>query len=176
MVTADQLARISHDRKPEKFAHFVEPLALCFDRYAINTPLRVAHFIAQVMHESGGFRYQEEIADGSQYEGRLDLGNDRKGDGKRYKGRGLIQITGRYSYGKYGMYRKVDFLALPDLVAHIPYCVDSAGWFWSVEKNLNHAADEDNIYKISRRINGGNNGAMERRDYLHRAKVVLDIF
>lgn len=174
-INADQLTRIAHFAKPERFEPFIPSLNDCFDRYTINTHLRQAHFLAQVMHESGEFRYMEEISDGYQYEHRKDLGNTEPGDGHKYKGRGAIQLTGRTNYVSYSQYKGVDFVALPELVAHPPYCIDVAGWYWSVKRHLNPFADEDHIDAITRAINGGLNGDKERRDYLERAKHVLGL-
>lgn len=81
-----------------------------FPGYQINTPLRTAHLLAQIGHESMSLLYTEEIASGAAYEGRKDLGNVEKGDGMRFKGRGLIQLTGRNNYQSYGKYLSVDFL------------------------------------------------------------------
>jgi putative chitinase len=140
---------------------------------AIDTPLRRAHFIAQLAHESGAFRYAEELADGAAYEGRADLGNNRPGDGRRFKGRGLIQLTGRANYTAYGTAIGRDLAADPAPVATDPaLAVDAACWFWAT-RGLNALADADDVERITRRINGGLNGFEDRRDYLRRAKFFL---
>ena len=87
------------------------------ETYSIKTQLRFCHFLAQLAHESGNFRYMEEIASGAAYEGRKDLGNVNKGDGVRYKGRGPIQLTGRANYRKYGQELGIDFENNPTIVA-----------------------------------------------------------
>ena len=141
----------------------------------INTPLRMAHFLAQIAHESAEFRYSEEIADGEAYEGRADLGNSRPGDGKRFKGRGLIQLTGRFNYKKYGEARDKDYTteANARLLATDPdTAVDVSCWFW-VENGLNKFADRDDIMAVTRVINGGYNGLEERKAKLVRAKFFL---
>ncbi len=141
----------------------------------INTPLRVAHFLAQIGHESGHLRYAEEIADGSRYEGRADLGNTQPGDGRRFKGRGLIQLTGRANYAAYGAAIGRDLLADPTPVATDPaLAVDVACWFWA-SRGLNALADADDLERITRRVNGGLNGLADRRAILARAKVALGI-
>jgi putative chitinase len=154
---------------------FYEPLRRGMLSYDIVTPLRVAHFIAQLGHESGDFRYTEEIASGSAYEGRADLGNTQKGDGVRFKGRGLIQLTGRANYTQYGAARGRDYVTgvNPQLLSTDAFvAVDVACWFWST-RNINPLADADDIVKVTKRINGGTNGLADRRAKLVRAKFFL---
>ena len=154
---------------------FYQPIAEVLARYQVNTPLRIAHFLAQIGHESGCLRYTKEIATGEAYEGRKDLGNDQPGDGKRFKGRGLIQLTGRSNYRDYGRVCGRDFEHRddPELVATDPaLAVDVAGWFWS-RRNLNELADRDDLREITRRINGGFNGLEHRSALLTRAKWLL---
>ncbi len=141
-------------------------------KYAIDTPLRQAHFLAQVGYESGSLIYTEELASGQAYENRADLGNMFVGDGKRYKGRGFIQITGRANYRMYGDSVKMDLEDNPTLLAELPYCVDSAGYFWD-SHSLNIFADKDDIMTITRKINGGLNGIEGRTERLITAKKVL---
>lgn len=141
----------------------------------IDTPLRQAHFLAQVGHESGEFRFRAEIANGEAYQGRVDLGNLQPGDGRRFKGRGLIQLTGRANYGEYGraVGREAELLATPELVETDPeLCVDVAGWFWA-KRNLNNLADVDDLTSLTKRVNGGLNGIDDRRRLLLRAKALL---
>jgi putative chitinase len=143
----------------------------------INTPLRRAHFLAQLGHESDSFKYTEEVASGAAYEGRLDLGNTQPGDGTRFKGRGLIQLTGRTNYTDYGndIHRNLTDGNNPALVATLPdLAVDVAGWFWST-KNLNSLADADSIQSITQVVNGGLNGLADRKAYLRRAKFFFRI-
>jgi putative chitinase len=151
------------------------PLAAAMARNGIDAPLRVAHFLAQLGHESGDLRYCEEIADGDAYEGRTDLGNTKKGDGRRFKGRGLIQLTGRANYRAYGEARGRDFLEgdNPTLLASDPeLAVDVAGWFWATRR-LNELADRDDLRLITRRINGGYNGLEDRAAHLAQARWFL---
>lgn len=141
----------------------------------INSPLRMAHFLAQLGHESGELKYSEEISSGEAYEGRIKLGNTEAGDGKLFKGRGLIQLTGRTNYKKYGDARGKDYLSgdNPKLLAtDTNVSVDAACWFW-VKNGLNAAADADDILKITMRINGGTNGLDERKRLLAREKYFL---
>jgi putative chitinase len=139
----------------------------------MNTPLRQAHFLAQVGHESEQLRYTEELASGAAYEGRKDLGNTQPGDGVRFKGRGLIQLTGRANYAAFAQACGQDVVASPELVAETPaLAVDAAVWFWG-EHGLNALADKDDVVGITKRVNGGTNGLADREALLARAKWFL---
>jgi len=151
------------------------PIDATMTRYGIDTPLRQAHFLAQIGHESGELRFREELAEGTAYENRPDLGNTRPGDGPRYKGRGLIQLTGRSNYSQYCRACGVDVLERPELVATDDnLCADVAGWFWDRHK-LNSHADRDDLEKITRVVNGGLNGLANRRRLLNRAGTLFGI-
>lgn len=146
-----------------------------FPKYHINTPLRTAHFLAQVGHESLSLIYTKELASGAAYEGRLDLGNTEKGDGSRFKGRGLIQLTGRSNYASYGKHANLNLLQKGNegLISSVPrYALDVSLWFWE-NKRLNLYADADNLMVITKRVNGGYSGLSDRQDYLDRAKFFL---
>lgn len=133
---------------------------------------REAAFLAQIAHESGSLRYVEEIASGESYEGRISLGNTQPGDGKRFKGRGLIQITGRTNYGLVGKALGYDFISKPEaLELPGPACF-SAAWFWQ-DRGLNRLADIEAFEKITRRINGGVNGMADRVKHWEVCKEVL---
>src|SRR6478736_7421705 len=97
-LTKDDLKRIMPLASASALDRFCEPINSTLPKYLINTPTRIAAFLAQIAHESGQFRYVKELASGEAYEGRKDLGNTQPGDGKKFKGRGLIQITGRNNY------------------------------------------------------------------------------
>ena len=140
--------------------------------YGITGRLRESAFIAQILHESGCFRYTEEIASGRAYEGRKDLGNDVPGYGIKYKGRCLIQITGYFNYVAISKSLKVDFVNHPEKLAEIPWCVEGACWWW-VNHGLNVLADNGEFKTITRRINGGLNGYNDRVKYYKRALKVL---
>lgn len=142
--------------------------------FDINTPARWAHYLAQIAHESAQFRYTEEIASGKAYEGRKDLGNTHKGDGVKYKGRGVIQITGRSNYTDYKGYCGYDVVSQPELLAKPVGAVRSSMWFWS-RKNLNYYADINAFTTITKIINGGTNGWSDRMKYLKVAKRVFGI-
>ena len=125
-------------------------------------------FMAQVCHESGGFRYVKELASGTAYEGRKDLGNLSPGDGVKYKGRGYIQITGRFNYGYCGQALNLDLLNHPELLEKPLHAARSAAWYWQW-KNL----DSKTFMEATKLINGGYNGLESRKAYLAKAESVL---
>lgn len=135
----------------------------------LDNNLRLCHFMAQLAHESGGFRYMEEIASGQAYEGRKDLGNTVAGDGKLFKGRGPIQLTGRANYRTYGQALGIAFEQHPEIVALPSVGLMVACEYWS-RNNLNKLADFDDIEGITRRVNGGTNGLADRKAYLAKMK------
>jgi len=157
-------------------AQYAPHIAEACDRYAINTPARIAAFLAQIGHESGSFRYAAEIwgpTDAQRrYEGRADLGNIHPGDGSRFRGRGLIQTTGRANYTDVSLALSADFVADPALLETPRYAALSAGWYWH-KHNLNALADAGNFDAITRRINGGTNGAADRNARHQRAIAAL---
>lgn len=147
-------------------------LAPTLDSYNINTKLRIAHFMGQVTHECAGFRTTEEFASGSAYEGRVDLGNIHPGDGKRYKGRGLIQLTGRANYKKIGQALDLPLEDNPTLAAEPATSLKIACEYWKSRK-INVPADRDDLIKATKLVNGGLNGLDDRRKYLQKAKIAL---
>lgn len=157
-------------------ARFAPDLIKTLTRYSIMGPLRTAHFLAQVAQESGQLAFTEELASGVAYEGRSDLGNVEPGDGARFKGRGLIQITGRSNYRAYSHACGQELLSGNNpcrIATDAALATDVAGWFWQTHQ-LNALADNDDIEHITRRINGGLNGLTERQTFLVRAKAVLE--
>lgn len=155
---------------------YLQAINDAMDIYDINTPLRQAHFLAQIAWESGSLRYSREIASGKQYEGRKDLGNTQPGDGPRFKGRGLIQVTGRINYRLYGYAIGIDMEANRnwELLEQPKYAADSAGWFWK-SHHLNERADRDEHTNITRIINGSTRSAQARLIYLRNAKLALGL-
>lgn len=173
--TREKLQVVMPRALPKKIDRCYEPLVTGMKKYKINTPLRAAHFIAQIGHETASFLYMEELADGSQYEGRADLGNTQPGDGKRFKGRGLIQLTGRANYVSYSKDCGTDYVANPAAIATDPFAnVDVACWYWHKRK-INQLADQDDVKAVTKAVNGGFNGLDDRMDYLYRAKAVLGL-
>ncbi len=146
--------------------------------FDINTVSRQAAFIAQLAHESGEFRYVQEIASGDAYEGRKDLGNHDPGDGIKYKGRGLIQVTGKNNYRDCGDALALPLLDKPELLESPGPACRSAGWFWE-SRGLNELADSEEFLAISVKINGRNkntglpNGWRARCQYWDTARKVL---
>ncbi len=173
-VTFEQLCSIAHHAQPSRLKKLQPWLNQSMSKFEINTRLRQAHFIAQVAHESDCFNYLEELGDGAYYEGRDDLGNTTAGDGAKFKGRGIIQITGRYNYMQVGNALGVDLISNPERLADYDLACLSAAWWWSTN-NLNEFADKDDIRLLTRRVNGGSNGLEERTNYLIRAKRVFGI-
>lgn len=169
---------------PKNAEKFMQHIIAACTRYSINTPVRQLCFLAQVGHESMGLYYTEEIASGAAYENRADLGNIQPGDGVRFKGRGLIQITGRSNYKTLSAAFGQDFITDPSLLGaknadkcsdqQLQYAALSAGWFWN-SRSLNNLADQidlnssidaagnqDVFKKITKKINGGLNGFSDR--------------
>ena len=173
MITLDDLRAICTRTKAAVLEKYVEPLNAAMDEYEISAnPARETHFLAQVAHESGGFHYVRELATGDAYEGRADLGNTETGDGRRYKGRGLIQITGRANYEACGLALDLPLLYHPELLETPVNAARSAAWFWK-SKGLNEIADKGDFLAATRRINGGLNGLPDRQAYLKRAQQVF---
>ena len=155
---------------------FVPLLNTAMVRYQIIDPKRVAAFIAQIGHESGQLKYVKEIwgptSAQARYEGRKDLGNIVAGDGPKYRGRGLIQITGRANYIMCGEALALDLINHPELLEKPQHACMSAAWFW-LTRGLNTLADAGQFDRITRRINGGQNGAADRQALYARALKVL---
>jgi predicted chitinase len=135
----------------------------------ITTRARAAAFLAQLGHESGSLRWMEELASGAAYEGRLDLGNTQPGDGRRYKGRGPIQLTGRANYRAAGKALGLPLEDNPKMAARPAVGFRTAVWYWTT-RGLNPLADRGDFKGITRRINGGYNGLSDRE---HRHGICL---
>ena len=200
MITADQLVRILDipEQRADVWCPHIDASMVEFE---INTPLRISHFLAQIGHESGGFKYTKEIWTDSpaqrSYEGAERLGNNEPGDGKKFFGRGPVQLTGRRNYKNFGDYIGVDLITQPQLVERMDIGCRSAGWFWKIGAginlgsralhalaeryylgngvNLNDIADRDDIETITLCINGGMNEFENRSIILQRAFNVLGI-
>ncbi|WP_275024075.1 glycoside hydrolase family 19 protein [Pseudomonas syringae group genomosp. 3] len=164
-ITAQQLLQILPSAG-QKAGVFAPVLNTAMSKHQILTPLRIAAFIAQVGHESGQLRYVREIWGPTPqqlgYEGRKDLGNTVAGDGSKYRGRGLIQITGRANYAECGEALGLDLIHHPELLEQPEHATMSAAWYWS-SRGLNSLADKGDFLQITRRINGGTNGLADRQ-------------
>ena len=160
-ITSQQIRRIAPKAKN------ADALAQCINQWAptfgITTPLRMAHFLAQCAHETMGFVLMTEMASGRQYEWNAKLGN-------------TLQLTGRANYQAYARSRfcNGDLMSHPDWLAHLPGAVKSAMWYWW-SRGLNALADQDNVFAITRKINGGTNGLEQRKIYLTIAKANLGV-
>jgi putative chitinase len=173
LTVEDLLAAMPH-ATPENVTKFFDKLRQAMLKYEVNTTRRAAAFLAQIAHESGSLRYVEEIASGDAYEGRKDLGNTEPGDGKRFKGRGLIQITGRNNYAELSKELSYNFITNPEALEKPGAASFSAAWFW-FEKGLNRLADIDAFEKITKRINGGLNGYSDRLNHWQRIRGILKV-
>lgn len=185
----------------EELTNIFNSLILTFDKYNINTSLRQSHFLGQILHESGKFKYKREnlnysarglytvfrkyfptIEEAKKYERKPHdianivyagrMGNVLSNDGWLYRGGGAIQITGRYNYTLLSKELEQDFISNPDFIGEYPYYILSAGWFWNI-KNLNKYADNDDIVTLTKRINGGLNGLNDRIKNTETAKNIL---
>lgn len=178
MITA-ALLKIIMPHSGKRADIYAKPLSEACARYEINTPARVAAFLAQIAHESGGLLYVKELASGKAYDtGTIAtrLGNtlDADGDGQKYKGRGLIQITGKANYRNCSaaLFGDDRLLHTPELLEQPADAAMSAAWFW-YSRRLNALADAGDFRKITLRINGGYNGLEDRLQFYVSAKQAL---
>lgn len=175
MITPDELRKIMPEsrKRADVFAPYINDAMRI---WGIDTPNREAMFLAQIAHESGELRWTHEIwgptESQKKYELRLDLGNTQPGDGYKYRGRGLIQVTGRFNYQNCGDALKLNLLLNPELLETPEYASQSAAWFWNVH-GCNELADRMAFAQITRKINGGMNGWTSRLKYLANAKGVI---
>lgn len=147
-------------------------LPVVLPEFEIATPRRIEHFLAQAAHESAGFSTTEEIGGASyfaRYDGRADLGNVNPGDGARYHGRGIFQLTGRANYRRIGRLLGLDLEGKPELAADPVVSLRIACLYWS-DRKIGPMADDDDLLRVTRAINGGKNGLDDRRRYLGIAK------
>ena len=176
MITAGQLKQILPQATAANIEMYLPFLNSLLPKFGIDNNVRLAAFLAQVGHESGQLRYNKEIwgptAAQKGYEGRKDLGNIIAGDGVKFKGRGLIQITGRANYSNFGQTNGVDCINNPSLLELPEYAVMTACWFWQ-KNNLNKYADSGDFKTLTKRINGGYNGLEDRIQIWERAKKIL---
>lgn len=204
MLTYDQLLKINGNKNPEMCKYYIDALNKVLPEYKVNTKLRLAHFLAQILHESGNLKYKSENLNYSAkalrsvfgkyfktdeianqyarkpekianrvYANRMGNGDEASGDGWKYRGRGLIQLTGKNNYKACGDSIKLDFIKDPDLLINTAEAsVKAACWFWN-KNNLNNFADNDDVKSITKRINGGFNGLEDRSSILKRAKEIL---
>lgn len=178
-MTPDQLLQCMPDAGA-RAAIYAQPLSDAMVEFDVASLLRQAMFLAQVAHESGSLRYTLEIADGRAYDPSVDpakaeaLGNTQPGDGPRFKGRGLIQITGRKNYESlslafgHNVVNDMAYLETPIGAAR------SAGWFFKT-RGCNVSADLGNFWSVSKTVNGGTNGLDDRIKHYVRIRKVLGL-
>jgi len=184
-LTLDLLKQLFPNSSEKNRIKYLDSLNFALEKYLINTPARVAAFLAQLEIESGSLHYVEEIASGSAYEHREDLGNllpealaaahlNGSTTGKFYKGHGLIQITGYYNHKQCGEALGIDLINNPKLLCEAKYACLSAAWFWNTH-GCNDLADVGLFGAITKKINGGFNAAEERLKAYHKNKKLLGI-
>jgi putative chitinase len=185
-VTEDLLVRVADLKRSNKnIKAIVASLRKYGKKFGLDQPHRLAHFLAQIAHESGAFRFHEEVWGPTpaqkKYDIRTDLGNtpQRDGDGKKFKGRTPIMVTGTYNYKRFTAWCRAnisatcpDFVESPDQILNDPWAGLAPIWFWST-RSLNRYADQNDIEMITRIINGGYNGYSDRLGYYGRAALVL---
>ncbi len=183
MLTLDDLRAICPTSKVSTLEIYVDPLGAAMEEFEINNVERETMFLAQVAHESGGFRYTSELASGEAYEDRVDLGNtkpeaievaQRNGStpGRWFKGHGLIQTTGYDNHCAARDALGIDCVETPTLLCEPVNAARSAALFWKTH-GLNELADEGDFVRVTRKINGGVNGLADRQAYLQRAQDAL---
>ena len=172
MITKEMLRKLAPTAKEDIITHLAQHLDEQLAKYGIDSYLRVCHFLAQAAHESASFRTLEEYASGAAYEGRKDLGNVQPGDGKRYKGRGIFQLTGRANYRVMGQKLGVDLEGKPELASDPMISIKTACEYWNSRK-LSIYADLDDVRTITKKINGGYNGFEDRKQYLQKVKTII---
>lgn len=180
-LTLDQLNKIfPGGAKSGRNAKFLEGINATMSKYAINTVNRLAGFLSQIGVESEEFLYVKELGNNA-YLSKYDTGPLAKklgntpaadGDGQKYRGRGLIQVTGLENYRECGKALGLDLVNHPELLEQPKYAVESAGWYWGL-RNINAACDNDDIVKITKLVNGGTNHLDRRKAYYIKAKDVL---
>jgi len=178
MITADQLKRISPGTPIDTCNKFVPFINKYCPLYKIDTPIELASFLSQILYESGGLKWMREIWGPTKaqngYEGRKDLGNTVAGDGKRFMGRGPLQITGRNNYTRMSkdMFGDDRLLKTPEILATPDYGIWSACIYWGW-RNLDAVDDDNSIERETKLVNGGYNGLTDRKAYFERAKKEL---
>jgi putative chitinase len=180
-VTLEQLVKIMPEGK-KRLPQYVDALNAAMAEFDINTESRIEAFLSQLAHESGRFLYMHELASGQAYEGRLDLGNTDPGDGRRFRGHGPIQITGRANHLKcsIALYGDERLLYNPELLEQPVDGCRSAAWFWKTN-GLNELADKigdgvddvNDFNRISKRVNGGWNGKEDRLAVWEIAQLII---
>ncbi|MFD1613494.1 glycoside hydrolase family 19 protein [Gelatiniphilus marinus] len=205
MITTNQMQTIIPDMNWKKAEFYLPHVNTVLPNFGIDTPLRKAHFLSQLAHESGGLKYNQENLNYSAkalrsvfgkyfktneiaeayarkpekianrvYGNRMGNGDEASGDGWKFRGRGLIQLTGKNNYQKFAHDHGVDCVNNPDLILDPELALTSACWFWK-KNNINRYADDDDIHMVTKRINGGTNGLLHRQHYLDSFKRLYKV-
>ena len=200
MISTEQMKVIIPDMNWEKAQYYIPHINTVLPKFGIDTPLRKAHFLSQLAHESGGLKYTSENLNYSAkglrsvfgkyfktweqakayerqpkkiankvYANRMGNGDEASGDGWKYRGRGLIQLTGKDNYERFSRDYGIDCVNNPDLLLDPEWALTSACWYWQKRK-INQFADDDDIHMVTKRINGGTNGLNHRQHYLEAFK------
>jgi putative chitinase len=170
-IDAKQLQQLCPHAKFGLLQSLAPAMTAFFPEFEVTTSLRICHFLAQAAEETDGMRTLHEYASGAEYQHRRDLGNVKPGDGKRYKGRGIFQLTGRFNYRKYGAIAGVPFEDYPELAALPQLSVLVSCHYWRKNKIAVHA-DRDDVTRVTKLINGGHRGLDVRKAYLAKAKTI----
>jgi len=173
LISKKQLASIWGSNENSITDAVINDLNSCLNLFKINTKSRMRHFISQISHESGAGKWMKELASGDAYEGRRDIGNTQPGDGRKYKGAGFIQLTGRANYASFSKYMNdprimdgVDYVATK-------YPATSAGFWWH-NNNMNALCDKNpTVEEVTRKVNGGYRGLEDRKKYYKRCLDVI---
>ena len=205
MITTDQMKTIIPKMNWEKAQAYLPHMSTVLSNFDIDTPLRKAHFLSQIAHESGGLKYSVENLNYSAkalrsvfgkyfktnemaekyarkpkkianrvYANRMGNGDEESGDGWKYRGRGLIQLTGKDNYRSFAHDHGADCVNNPDIILDPETALKSACWYWKKRK-INAYADADDIHMVTKRINGGTNGLQDRQQYLDSFKHLYQI-
>lgn len=172
LMTPKEIKSIAVHADDKKIEVYTPLLNQYMHEHGICGAEREAAFLATIIWESGHFRYTREIASGAAYEGRKDLGNIYKGDGVKFRGRGLIQLTGRSNYERASKALGVDFVSNPQLLEQPRYATQVSCWWWA-SNGLNEIADKGDFRRITRVVNGGTTGWADRIKWYALAKTVL---
>lgn len=173
LISKKQLAYVWNKDEAWISDAVINDLNNCLVKFNINTQSRIRHFLAQISHESGAGKWMKEIASGDAYEWRSDLGNTQKGDGRKYKGGGFIQLTGRANYSAFSKF--INDPKIMDGVDYVAskYPATSAGFWWH-NNNMNTLCDRNpSVEEVTRKVNGGLNGIEDRRYYYKRACDII---
>lgn len=174
LLTLNQLEEASPYTGPKRLELILPNLNYTLEKYKINTNLRIAHFLSQLLVESNYFRYIQELGTGIAYEGEVALGNNQRGDGRRFIGRGYFKITGRGAYEAYKKHSGTDVVAYPHYVTTPRVAMDISGWLWD-KKLLNIPADQDDLEAVTKLLTGDYLIIRERQEALKKVKKAIGL-